>query len=143
MSYTTLDNLKSTEPEAQIIQLTDDANTGAVVTAVANDAMTKADGLIDSYLRGHITLPLPQPYPTIVVQIATELAICNLYVRRFGSNLPDSILTRQKWAEGKLKEIVAGKIVISDDEEVQSASGNVSARTLNRIFTRDILDTFR
>jgi len=139
MAYCTQTDLERVETSDSIIQLTDDTQAGVVDTDNLTEAITLADGYIDSRLRGHITLPLSVPCPTIIVQISTELSVVNLYKRRFGSNLPETILKRQAWAEKQLDLIIDGKIIINDDQANNQPAGNVKVATRPKVYTEEYL----
>jgi phage gp36-like protein len=147
MAYCIQSDIEKIETEASVIQLTDDRptddeNSGTVDTNNLNEAITLADGYIDSRLRGHVTLPLTAPYAVIIVLISAELSIVNLYKRRFGSSMPESILKRQAWAEKQLDEIVEGKIMLTDDSGTEQVDGNVKTRSRAKILTETYLEQY-
>jgi len=141
MAYCSLTDLKKVEPEAQLIQLTDDAGSGLIDETNLAGAISGADSLINTYLRGHAELPL-DPVPDIIVQISAELAICNLYKRRFGSSMPETMKDRQKWAEGKLLQIVNGQIKISEEQQAAASEAHAVIRTPEKEFPSTVLDQF-
>ncbi len=139
MPYCTQTDLERVETAASIVQLTDDAQAGAVDVNNLTEAITLADGYIDSRLRGHITLPIAEPYPTIIVQISTELSVVHLYKRRFGSNMPETVMKRQAWAEKQLELIVKGEIIISDEQAESQPAGNIKVGAREKIYTETYL----
>lgn len=141
--YCALADLKTIEPEAQLIQLSNDtAGATAVDQTNIDQAIVSGDGTIDSFLRGHIDLPLAQPYPAIIVDISTDLAVCNLYKRRFGSNMPESIVNRQKDAEKKLLMIAEGKLLLTEKEKDEKPEANVQVKTRPKMFPKEAMDKY-
>ncbi len=58
MGYATQQDMVDRYAEAELIQLTDRSNTGAINTTVLGQALADADALIDGYLAGRYALPL-------------------------------------------------------------------------------------
>ena len=143
MAYCTQADVEKVETAAQVIQLTDDANSGAIGLSNFNDAVAKADGLVDAYLRGHVPeLPIPAPVPSIIKEISTELTVYNLYLRRYSANVPDSITKRKASALTQLEKIASGKISLTDAQQSDVAAGNVKVDTQERIFPREVMDQY-
>lgn len=140
MPYCTLTDLQQTEPASQLIQLTDDAGTGVVDATKVSAAIASADAVIDTYLRGRVTMP--SPVPQIIVMISRELSIYNLYLRRFGAALPETIDKRRKDAESKLQQIAAGTIIIADVQQSEQASAHAVIRTNDREFPSSVLSQY-
>ena len=141
--YCSLADLKTIEPEAQLVQLSNDTADATTVDQVnIGQAIVSGDGTIDSFLRGHVELPLAQPYPAIIVDISTELAVCNLYKRRFGSNMPESITDREKAAEKKLLMIADGTLLLTDKEKDEKTAANIKVATNPKMFPKNILDKY-
>lgn len=142
MAYCSLTDVEKKETQSQVILLTDDAATGAVDMAHLTEAITNADGMIDAILRGHVS-PLPiDPVVAIIKDISVELTIYNLYLRRFGANMPDGLSTRKKDAMALLNGIAAGKISLSDEQQGQQSEASVKVRAQERMFPRSVLDQF-
>jgi phage gp36-like protein len=139
--YCSLADVINVEPQQQLVQLTDDEDTGAVVTAVLDAAIASADALIDTYLRGHVTIPA-SPIPPILVTVSAELTVCNLYKRRFGTSMPEAINDRRKWAEDKLAQIVKGTIKISEEQQQKNIAANVVVKTQSKIFSESVMSRF-
>jgi phage gp36-like protein len=140
MPYCTLIDLQQTEPASQLIQLTDDTGTGLVDSAKINAAIASADAVVDTYLRGRVTMP--STVPQIIVMLSRELAIYNLYLRRFGANIPESIDKRRKDAEGKLAQIASGVIQISESQQSEQARAHAVIRTNDREFSNSRLTEY-
>jgi phage gp36-like protein len=140
--YCALSDIQKTEPAEQIVQLTDDVGSGAVGAENLAQAIELAAGYIDAKLRGHVTLPLPEPVPGIVVQIAVELSVWNLYKRRMGSNMPESIIERRKWAEARLDEIVSGTLILAVAGQPVAAAAPVRYAARRKVFSPEELDRY-
>jgi phage gp36-like protein len=138
--YSTLADLITIEPAQQIMQLTDDSGAETIDTAIVNAQIAEADELIDAVLRGRVTMP--SPVPKIIQQISAELAVCYLYRRRFGSNMPDTITSRIKSAERKLADIASGVIKISDIQSGEQARAKISVKANAQVFTNDLLSQY-
>jgi phage gp36-like protein len=109
MGYCSLTDLKNYLPEATIIQLTDDADTGDVDLDKTNDAIRRADDFIDAHLQGRYPLPLTS-VPVYIRDVSTKLAIYFLYKRSLAITLPDVIKEDYDYCVGVLQKIQMGKV---------------------------------
>ncbi len=135
--YTTTELLNARDTAESIIDLTDDDHSGTVNQDFVDKAITDGDDIIDSHLNGRVScFPFTEDTPTVVVGISTELAIYFLYLRRFGSIIPEGIMFRYKEAMRQLKDIAKGEIIICPKEASQ-----VSVKTLSPapVFTAETL----
>ena len=80
MAYATQADLLNQLTEQELIELTDDASTGAVDAAKVNAAIAKGDADIDGYCRGRYALPLVASEK--VKSLSVDLAIYYLEQRR-------------------------------------------------------------
>jgi len=78
-------------------------------TAVINEALTDADGIIDSYLlAGGYTVPLTAPYPGVIKSIERSIVVYKLFERGNGLNeaavkyYDEAILNLEKIRDGKM-----------------------------------------
>lgn len=145
--YCNLDKIIKASSERDIIQLTDDARTGVVDTAVVDEMIRKADRMIDSYVGGRYSTPLA-PAPELIADISTGLAIYFLYERRNRANMPESITKSYSNYEKQLTKIREGGI---DLEGVPEKGGSVDYGTGqsrcnknqdSRILGWDVLDKY-
>lgn len=138
--YCTLSDITIAIPIDEVVQLTDDTNTGNVDVTKVDEAIAKADSLISAFIGGD-TL---EPVPDLVKQISIELSIYHLYKRRFTSNMPDSLLKSYSHAVDLLKQIQAGKLSIGiiKDEQIVARSYKVNKQKNDRIFGKAQLGTF-
>lgn len=142
MPYCTVNELKAIETEQLIMDLTDDTETGEIDTTHVTRAVTDADALIDSYLAGRVSaLPL-SPVPPIIAKISCEITIYNLYLRRYGGRIPEGIRERFTWAESKLKDIIAGKILVLPVEEVPGIGTISVSKSNDEVFSTSILGRY-
>lgn len=144
MAYCTLDDIKKAIPEANIIQLTDDAGTGAIDTAKVDDAVSYADQIIDGYMRGRYTVPL-SPAPFLIRKLSVDLAIFHLYSRKLELEMPEAMMARYKNAIKVLEQIQKGLISLGI-ESADSGPGQGYYKTNrtseDRIFDRETLEKF-
>ncbi len=105
MPYSTQADLLNQLTEAELIQLTDDAGSGAINAAKVTRAIADADALIDSYAIG--TYDLPLVVTDRVRALSVNLAIYELEKRR--RRIRDD--TRQAYGDARafLKDVAAGK----------------------------------
>lgn len=143
MAYCTVDDLlRLRMSNEQLIQLTDDANTGSYNQDMVTAAIAAAQEEIDGYLRGRLALPL-NPVPPLITSVASALAAYDLFRRRFNTECPDSVRADYKDAIAKLEKIQTGMITIS---AAATASGQglpkVNKTRRDRIFSKDRLSEY-
>lgn len=114
MNYCTVDDLLASRlSNAELVQLTNDAETGVSNPDSVAAAITSASAEIDGYLRGRLALPL-NPVPQVIKDIATALAAYNLFRRRLTVACPESVRADYKDAIAKLDKIQRGSMSITD-----------------------------
>lgn len=141
MAYSTLDDLKNQLNEADLIQLTDDADTGAVVTTVTDAMIAKADALIDSYIGARYAVPLTT-VPAIITHYSAVIAIYLLFSRRSGA--PDHIQKLYDNALAFLKAVQDGDITLGANDPLgdQTDKGMPVFSSSTRVFARDKMAGF-
>lgn len=143
MPYSILTDIQKLIPETVVIQLTDDEDTGSVVTARVDEAIAQADAEIDSYCGGRYKVPFAT-VPDICRKISVDIAIYNLYSRKV-EEIPPTRAERYKNAIRQLEGIAKGMISIGEDPEPEAPtqSGIQTSKTSDdRIFTSDTLSGF-
>lgn len=140
MPYCSLTDLIAAESEAALIQLTDDAGSGTVDESITAQVIATASDEIAARLRGRVTVPAT--VPDIVKLIAVELAVWNLYRRRFSNNMPDAMLSRRKQALADLERVAKGEIRITDEQADAKIAASVGVRTRDKHFNDDLMDRF-
>jgi phage gp36-like protein len=98
-------------PAQDLIDLTDDANTGSMNEAIVTQYISDASELIDDYLRGRYDLPFA-PAPGLLLRICRSITLYNLYSRRIRLNPPEAITEGNKRAFQLLDKIQNGTIVL-------------------------------
>jgi len=143
MPYCTLNDLKEKVPEATLIDLTDDENTGAVVTSRIDRAIADADAEIDGYCAGRYSVPL-NPVPAIILKFSVDIAIYNLMQRKESTESWD---TAYKNAIRFLKDVAKGSASLGvhpppdpPGEEDTSCGSLLSAR--DKMFDIDTMEKY-
>lgn len=136
MPYCTQADIQKRLPEQRLIDLTDDAGTGAVDTAVVDAAINDAGEEIDAYLSMRYALPFAT-VPAIVVRLAADLAVCNLYARRDHVELPKQWDSRCTASRKLLEQLAKGGLSLDVPEPAKASDDGVSATsaTGDRIFS--------
>ena len=106
--YSTYSDLVKASSENDIVQLSDDNHDRASDAGVVEEAISKADAIIDSYIGGRYRVPLTE-VPRIIGDISAQLAIYFLYERRHRANMPASIMEIYKNLIARLKDIHEGR----------------------------------
>lgn len=142
MPYSTLTDIKKLIPETVIIQLTDDENVSVVNQARVDEAISKADALIDSKCKARYAVPF-DPVPDIISNLSADMAIYNLYARKV-EEIPKTRDDINTAAIKQLNDIRDGKDSIgeinADAPESSGVQTNVTSD--DRIFTKDTLSGF-
>lgn len=140
MAYCTLDDIKKTVPNNDLLQLTDDTVPPAAINQANVDrAIADASELIDGYLRGRYNLPL-NPVPGLVNTLSADIAIYRLYARRVKLTPPEGVSERYKDAVKLLEQIQRGLISLSGQTTGDVPdTGGVKVSSPGRVFTRDAL----
>lgn len=121
--------------EHELVELTDDEGSETIDTAVVESAISDACSLIDSYCAGRYSVPF-DPVPTVIRQLAVDLAIYNLYSRR-GDAVPENRVLRQQNALKLLDRIASGRITIGE-----ASGGSVAYVSEKRRFTSSAMRDF-
>ncbi|NLO90674.1 MAG: DUF1320 domain-containing protein [Elusimicrobia bacterium] len=110
MAYCIVGDLSGRLSTAELVQLTDDAFTGAPNMDIIAQAISDAQEEIDGYLRGRYTLPLGS-VPGLIKTIAVDLTAYRLYKRRkqLGSAELEELY---KGAVSKLEKLQRGVITL-------------------------------
>ena len=122
MAYATKANLIARFGEEELTQLTDRADPamGAIDDAVLTAAMSRADALVDSYLRVRYTVPL-SPVPAEVAHQAEGIARRYLY----DDGAPEGVQALYDEAIAWLKDCQAGRVLL-DAATTTAATGTGS-----------------
>lgn len=140
MAYSTKADIQKEISDEELIGLTDDAGTGAIVDAPITAAIAKADALIDSYVGAVAEVPLTT-VPDVIKEHSKTIAIYFLYSRR--SVAPEIRKDNYDDAIQHLKDIAAGKAVLPPTTAADVTTGaEASFTSATRRFTRDKMKGF-
>lgn len=119
-NYIALEDLDEYLSDKVVQQLTDDDGSGFKNTAIVDEAITGAEGVIDSFLSRRYDVPLASP-PEVVKEMAVQLAAYRLHARRM--RVPADIKDLRDQAMELLKDIRDNK---QDLEGVTSDTDNIT-----------------
>jgi phage gp36-like protein len=145
MGYCTEEDILKLLPEAQLLRLTDDENTGSVNDERVTEAIDSAANEIDTYLGSRYELPLSST-PPILLKMNVDIAIYNLY-SRVKEQTPETRKDRYDNAIKFLKNVAEGKISLGTqpppdppDEDNYEGKSQVSVRT--KVFDSTTMDKY-
>jgi phage gp36-like protein len=144
VNYCTLADLTLAIPSATLIQLSnDDAEATVINEAVVTEAIRQAEELVDGYLRGRYTLPLPT-VPSIVQDMSVNLARHWLYARRpEGPELPEAVTRTYKTTIQMLEAIRDNRLTLGvPSGESAPEPGEMKVRARRGVFIRDFLEKY-
>ena len=145
-TYCNLADMITQVPGQTLIELSDDSGVAIIPDeGNVNAAISQAGDDIDGYLRGSYALPLTT-IPSVVKNIAVDLAIYNLWTRRPERDVPDVILRKNLAAIAKLKDIQRGTFTLDiitpiGQSNINSFSG-VTNKTGRKFFSERLLHEF-
>ncbi|MBI9092298.1 MAG: DUF1320 domain-containing protein [Desulfobacterium sp.] len=141
MAYCTLDDIKAMVDEDELISLTDDFDTGSVVTVKVDSAIKDADALIDSYLVRQYSVPMDS-VPDMVKKLSVDIAVYNIYSRR--GRTSDTVEKRYNDAVKFLKDVARGDagIIGATTAPAEMRNDAVAITTSPRIFSRRSMEGF-
>jgi len=141
--YCTLEDIKKAIPESDIVQLTDDETGSLIDNEKVEEAIAYAEDIINGYLRGRYPVPI-DPVPGLIRRLAVDLAIYQLYSRRLGLEMPQSIIDRRKEVIRLLENIQAGKLTLGIETRDSPGQGYYkgSKKEEDKIFNKDLLNRF-
>ena len=142
MAYSTIDDILAQLDVIDLMQLTDDTNSGIYDDAVVTRAITDADVEIDGYLGSRYALPMAS-VPGVMRKYSVDIAVYNLYSRR-SDTIPDIRRDRYVHAVDFLGLVARGSIGLGADDPDGSPSdaGRADYAADDRVFTAEILERF-
>jgi len=104
--------------QAELVQLTDDTNTGTVNAAIVSAALEEASGRVDSYCRTRYQTPL-QTSDTLT-SLTLDIATFLLFSRRRSAKNMETVRQRFEDAIALLKDVSTGKASLDQPASVQT-----------------------
>jgi phage gp36-like protein len=143
MAYINQEILEKHISREELIRLTDDDNSGGVNYANIEEAINSASQEFENYLRDtYDKSQFPAPLPEVLTHIISDIAIYNLYKRRFRLEMPDSITEIYRMAIDKLNKIARGEIQIDIPKKSTAGFIKINKVDSDKIFNKDTLDSF-
>lgn len=141
MPYCNLIDIKRMVDEAELISLTDDEDSGDVVSSVVDAAISDADAMIDTYLAGKYTVPI-SPTPSIIRKLSVDIALYNLFSRR--GRVSEATEQRYKDAVSMLRDVSKGNAAITGatDAPEERSDDVVIITNSTRLFSRSSMAGF-
>lgn len=143
MAYCTIDDLMEQISEDELIELTDDDNTGVVETSRTDRAIADADAEINGYCGKRYGVPL-SPVPALVRKFSADIAIWNLFSRKQIAD--EGREKRYTNAIRYLQDVAKGNATLGegDPDTPPSDAGAPRMASANpaRVFTRGTLEGY-
>jgi phage gp36-like protein len=125
--------------ERDLIQLSDQDNSGAIDAGVIDAKLASADAIITSYIAARHKDTAKLAGNDLLTDIACDYAFSLLW----RSNPPEWVLTRRKDAIQRLRDISSGVIKLdSGSEEAKPRPGQILVTSDPQRFSRDKLDGY-
>lgn len=151
MAYSTITDILFDLPKKEVVNLTNDENrlfeqinfdnANDDVVKRVNQAIEDADNEINGYLRSRYSVPLIAPVPKLVTKISKDIAIYNLFCRRFKIDIPFREVYLSRVAE--LKLIQGGQMHLDVDASLDSVGIYITNKTNDdRLFSKSELDKY-
>jgi phage gp36-like protein len=131
MTYASIDDLKASFSEQELIELTnlDDSDAITINLTKANSVLVQTDNEIHSYISSVVAIPVvDEPIVSILNPYAIDIARYRLESK---GQVREEVKERYKMAIEWLKMVSRGEILLGD------SSGGVASRFADRVFTRD------
>jgi phage gp36-like protein len=110
-NYCQISDIQLVVPAQDLIDLTDDENTGQMNQTIITQYISDASEEIDDYLRGRYDLPFANP-PGLLLRLCRDISVYKLYGRRIRLNPPEAIKDAANRSYKFLDRIQKGDIVL-------------------------------
>ncbi|GAB7082290.1 phage protein Gp36 family protein [Megalodesulfovibrio paquesii] len=143
--YCTVPDVLALLPEAEVLQLADDALTGDLespaVQAVLTESIEQAGREIDAFVQAIRPVPL-DPVPGLIANIAAKLAGHHLWLRRPGVAEPEAWTNETARCRRLLEHIALGKLALG--AESGAAPGAEPATDSSPAYAKgtSVMDTY-
>ena len=125
MPYATQDDLVPLRlTQKDLIELTDDDDTGAVNTAIVSAALEEASGRVDSYCRARYVTPLQQSDD--VKSLTLDITVYLLFSRRRETRISETVKDRYDQAMAFLKDISTAKASLDQPASSQTPQASLA-----------------
>lgn len=142
MTYCTIPDLVIRFGSRELIDLSDDDQTGAINEAVVGQVLADVAARIDGYLSDRYSLPLPQ-IPAGLVPIACDMARCMLAGRNNAVQPTETMQARFDDAISYLEKVAAGRVGLGlTMAGVEERSTGVSRGSGHRVYDDETLRAF-
>lgn len=140
MPYSAQADIEDSVTVERLRQLTDDESAGVVNPARVVKAITAADDLIDSYIRGTHTVPL-SPVPTRIRQVSVDIATYYLYKRRREMEMPDDLVKDYDRQISFLRDVQSGKVLLDTPTAAPNKGGmfKTNKTSESRVFNSEVM----
>lgn len=141
--YCTVNDISDDVTAATLVELTDDADAGAVDTALVETKILEQSNIIDSFLRGRYALPITDANDLSQLKsICVSLTVCDLFQRRIGLDYPVSLSERRNAALKFLQQIQSGVMALNSGSGTSADSRFYKVNSKTKLFTNDDLAAF-
>lgn len=143
MAYCLKADIIKAYPSADLTALTDDEGDESAVDTRISDAITKADALIDTFLRAQHTVPLTT-VDEIIERLSIDLSFYFLNRRRRVHEDDPGLKQLYKESMDLLKMIAKGDIKISDSTAFANTAGYIKTNKTSdsKVYDDDKMDQF-
>lgn len=118
-TYTATTDIYNVLSSKIVAQLTDDAAGETVDTDIVDNALDRAESIVDSYVGKVYTVPLTTPVEDSIAHAVLTLAKCMLYRRRNGA-IPDEVKEECDATTKWLEDIAESAVELDDDVSLDS-----------------------
>jgi phage gp36-like protein len=144
MAYATQSDLVPLRlTQKDLVELTDDGDSGTVNAAIVTGALEEASGRVESYCRQRYVTPLQQSND--VKGLTLDIAIYLLFTRRRETRVGETVQQRFDQAIAFLKDIAAGKASLDQPASAaapQTSSGEAVVTQKKERFSDSNLDGY-
>lgn len=122
--YCTQADIEDRVGQAELLQLTDRARLGQIDAVTVARAIADASAEIDGYVAARYALPF-SAVPPVLVRVAVDIAVYNLFSNRRGGGVIDDIRNRYKDVVRLLENIASGKVQLGQTPEPVAVESDI------------------